>query len=205
MKLLCLTSKPAQVLTGQGLATFTLTDCVQSLLGETIEVLAPHHLAALQQQVAADAAGPAAARGAALESSRAAALRLARYARRRVAAVSSLAERLATLPECFEMARATGLTCGQVMYNAQVGAGQSGSQSTRGCKLDPSHNLTNTRRPDDSNVEPAAPRRAPQGVRRGGSRQALCYGCLLRKVRSRGVLQTQTPSAPPSQTTRPAT
>lgn len=45
-----------------------------------------------------------------------------RYSRRRVTAVHELTERLATLPECFEMARATGLTVPQVMYNAQVGA-----------------------------------------------------------------------------------
>ncbi|KIZ06809.1 hypothetical protein MNEG_1145 [Monoraphidium neglectum] len=111
-----------QVLTGQGLATFTLADCVQSLLGETIEVLAPHTLAALAQQMAAGPAGGGgrAAAAATLESQRAAAVRLARYTRRRVLAVRRLTERLATLPESFEMARATGLTVQQVLYNAQM-------------------------------------------------------------------------------------
>lgn len=71
-----------QVLTGQGLATFTLTDCNQSILGETIELLAPHHLAALQQQVAlGDGGGGAGGEEAVqqrVQSQRAAALRLAR-------------------------------------------------------------------------------------------------------------------------------
>jgi DNA polymerase delta subunit 1 len=73
------------VLTSQGLATFTLADCVQTLLGETIELLAPHHLAALWQQVAegdggdgdgGDGGGGDAA--ASLAAQRAAAVRLAR-------------------------------------------------------------------------------------------------------------------------------
>jgi hypothetical protein len=42
------------------------------------------------------------------------ALRVARYALRRCDAVGSLLQRLATVPEMFEMARATGLTLGQV-------------------------------------------------------------------------------------------
>jgi hypothetical protein len=37
--------------------------------------------------------------------------------------VWALTDRLATLPESFEMARATGLTVQQVLYNAQVGVG----------------------------------------------------------------------------------
>lgn len=41
-------------------------------------------------------------------------LRLARYSLRRCAAVSALMERLASVPESFEMARATGLTLNQV-------------------------------------------------------------------------------------------
>lgn len=43
-----------------------------------------------------------------------AAMRLARYSLRRCAAVSALMERLASVPETFEMARATGLTLNQV-------------------------------------------------------------------------------------------
>lgn len=39
---------------------------------------------------------------------------------RRLSVVLSLLDRLATMPECFEMARATGLTLEQVMYNAQM-------------------------------------------------------------------------------------
>jgi hypothetical protein len=65
-----------QVLTSQGLATFTLADCVQTLLRETFEVLAPHHLAALQQQVAEG--GGAGGAQATLDAQRAAAVRLAR-------------------------------------------------------------------------------------------------------------------------------
>jgi DNA polymerase delta subunit 1 len=49
------TPRPAppgtQVLTSQSLATFTLVDCAQSLLGQTLEVLGAHHLAALSQMV----------------------------------------------------------------------------------------------------------------------------------------------------------
>ena len=36
------------------------------------------------------------------------------------AAVRALLDRLATIPEAIEMARATGLTIGQVTYNAQM-------------------------------------------------------------------------------------
>lgn len=39
------------MLTGQSLATFSLVDCTQSLLGETLEVLAPYQLARLWQQL----------------------------------------------------------------------------------------------------------------------------------------------------------
>lgn len=52
---------PRQVLTGQSLATFTLVDCCQSLLSQTMEVLPPAALAGLAAQVAA--AGGAAGLG----------------------------------------------------------------------------------------------------------------------------------------------
>ena len=48
------------------------------------------------------------------------ALRLARHALRRVSAVQSLLYRLSTIPEAVEMARATGLTLGQVADRAQM-------------------------------------------------------------------------------------
>lgn len=117
-----------QVLTAQGLATFSLADCVQSVLGETIEVLAAHDLAALQRQLAlglpegggGGGGGLAGEEDPAPDPRRAAALRLARYTRRRAAAVWGLTARLATLPEALEMARATGLTVEQVHHNAQM-------------------------------------------------------------------------------------
>lgn len=58
-----------QVLTSQSLATFTLVDCAQSLLGETLEVLGAHHLAALAQCVkeARAAGGGVAGSGAAAQ------------------------------------------------------------------------------------------------------------------------------------------
>lgn len=49
-----------------------------------------------------------------------AALRLARYSLARCGAVLGLMHRLASVPESFEMARATGLTLDQVAYNAQM-------------------------------------------------------------------------------------
>jgi DNA polymerase delta subunit 1 len=131
----CQCRRALQVLTSQSLATFTLADCAQTLLGETLEVLGAHHLAALYHCVrdasqagsggggstaqrlstaAAGAAGAGAAPGAVAPSWQAAAARLARYALRRVQLVRQLLERLATLPEAFEMARVTGLTINQV-------------------------------------------------------------------------------------------
>jgi DNA polymerase delta subunit 1 len=50
------------VLTSQSLATFTLVDCAQSLLGQTLEVLGAQHLAALSQLVR-EAAPPARSSG----------------------------------------------------------------------------------------------------------------------------------------------
>jgi hypothetical protein len=88
-----------------------------------------HTLAALQQQLAATppaAAQPAAAAAAAAAAGQVvtsdddqlpgvrAGLRLARYSLGRCAAVTDLMARLATVPEVFEMARATGLTLEQV-------------------------------------------------------------------------------------------
>lgn len=52
-----------QVLTGQSLATFSLVDCVQSLLGRTLEVLGPQHMAQLWAEVQGRPLGTAAAGG----------------------------------------------------------------------------------------------------------------------------------------------
>ncbi|KAF6253905.1 hypothetical protein COO60DRAFT_1642829 [Scenedesmus sp. NREL 46B-D3] len=125
-----------QVLTGQGLATFSLVDCCHSLLNRTLEVIPSHTLAALQQQLAATPAATAPAATATAAAAAAAAadilvddsqlpgvragLRLARYSLGRCGAVAELLGRLATVPEVFEMARATGLTLEQVLYNAQM-------------------------------------------------------------------------------------
>lgn len=48
------------------------------------------------------------------------ALRMARHAMRRVGVVEALLHRLATIPEAIEMARATGLTIGQVGLRLQI-------------------------------------------------------------------------------------
>eukprot|EP00879_Flechtneria_rotunda_P007699 GHRR01008072.1.p1 GENE.GHRR01008072.1~~GHRR01008072.1.p1 ORF type:complete len:781 (+),score=286.21 GHRR01008072.1:379-2721(+) len=99
-----------------------------SLLGLTLEVLPPHQLAALQQQLAhtpqvqqrtSTANGPAEIANEQLPGVRAG-LRLARYGLGRCAAVAALMSRLASVPETFEMARATGLALNQVLYNAQM-------------------------------------------------------------------------------------
>lgn len=47
-------------------------------------------------------------------------LRLARYAMARGTLLQRLLQRLATVPESVELARATGLTLPQIMYNAQM-------------------------------------------------------------------------------------
>lgn len=48
------------------------------------------------------------------------ALRLARYAMARGKLLQQLLQRLATVPETVELARATGLTLPQILYNAQM-------------------------------------------------------------------------------------
>ncbi|KAF8067421.1 POLD1 [Scenedesmus sp. PABB004] len=126
-----------QVLTSQGLSTFTLVDCAQSLLDATLEVLPPHVLAGLQQQLAAtpppaEGGGTCAGAGAGGASPDcagvapeqlpfvAAGLRLARHAVSRCAVVSRLLDRLASVADTYELARATGLTLNQVLYQAQM-------------------------------------------------------------------------------------
>lgn len=94
------------------LASFSFVDLVQSLLGETIEVLGPGQLASMCGLVADPSINSA--------MSTLSTLRAARYSGRRLEAVSSLLLRLSTIPEAIEMARATGLTIGQVMWNAQM-------------------------------------------------------------------------------------
>jgi len=47
-------------------------------------------------------------------------LRLARYAMARGKLLQQLLQRLATVPETVELARATGLTLPQILYNAQM-------------------------------------------------------------------------------------
>ena len=48
------------------------------------------------------------------------ALQLARYSCAHAAAMQALLVRLSTIPETMELARATGLTAGQALYNAQM-------------------------------------------------------------------------------------
>ena len=48
------------------------------------------------------------------------ALRMARYAMARGKLLQQLLQRLATVPETVELARATGLTLPQILYNAQM-------------------------------------------------------------------------------------
>jgi hypothetical protein len=95
-----------QVLTASTLSSFSLEDCVQSVLGETLEVLPPHVLATLTGHALAGAARP-------VEGGKDA-MRVGRYAARRVGAIAALVDRLATATEALEMARACGLTLGQV-------------------------------------------------------------------------------------------
>ncbi|GFR40573.1 hypothetical protein Agub_g1152, partial [Astrephomene gubernaculifera] len=137
-----------QVLTGQSLATFTLVDCCQSLLGRTLEVIGPFHLARLWAEaqgrlplsagtttaavtVAATTITPTSSAAGGQQQQQqqqqqqhdaaaSAAARIASYILRRVDVVVRLTNRLATLPEALEMARVTGLTLPQVMYNAQM-------------------------------------------------------------------------------------
>jgi DNA polymerase delta subunit 1 len=107
-----------QVLTSQNLASFSLVDCIQSILGETIEVLGAHKVASLAGITSASTS--TAIEKEEKEKVEANAVRLARYTLRRTAAVHDLLNQLATIVEAIEMARATGLTIGQVMYNAQM-------------------------------------------------------------------------------------
>jgi hypothetical protein len=120
---LLLRATALQVLTGQSLATFSLVDSCQSLLGSTLEVLGPHHLAALWQQAHGppppqqqqlQLQGACACAGPAPGGARGAAARLAAYTLRRVDVMVRLMGQLATLPEALEMARVTGLTLPQV-------------------------------------------------------------------------------------------
>ena len=96
------------IISTANLASFSLADSVQNLLGETLEVLPAHivsHIAGFHQ------ASKAGTKSMSLKSSP---VRLASYSLRRVSAIRSLLYRLATIPECIEMARATGLTLQQV-------------------------------------------------------------------------------------------
>lgn len=103
-----------QILTTCNLGSFSLVDCVQSLLGQTLEVLNSSQLAELS--------GTNANNGTIHYGDRNGAdyMRLARYSIKRVAVVHALLNRLATIPEAIEMARATGLTFSQIAYNAQM-------------------------------------------------------------------------------------
>lgn len=108
-----------QALSSCNLASFSLVDLVQSLLGETMEVLGAHRLAALSGiGVHSDTKNTSV--GFSGGDFKPNPMRVARYTLRRVAAVKGLLRRLATIPETIEMARATGLTLGQVMWNAQM-------------------------------------------------------------------------------------
>ncbi|KAL6749924.1 DNA polymerase family B-domain-containing protein [Haematococcus lacustris] len=127
-----------QVLTHKSLATFTLADCVHTLLHQRLEVLAPEQLACLWRQMhrgQADgqATGSETGGNSALDghtdlgaapdiasSPQAAAARLARYCLRRTGAIRELMETLATIPEAFEMARVTGLSISEVCNKAQM-------------------------------------------------------------------------------------
>lgn len=55
-----------------------------------------------------------------MDSSMARAVRLARYSCIQAMAVQGLLARLSTIAETMELARATGLTAGQALYNAQM-------------------------------------------------------------------------------------
>ena len=132
-----------QVLTGQNLATFSLVDCVQSILGRTLEVLAPWRLAGLLKGGSGGGSGGENAdnddtddgeihtsstpvRGIKKQPkttdppNAASLLRVARYCAQRAVSVRALLVRLATVPELVEMARATGLTLTQTAYQAQM-------------------------------------------------------------------------------------
>jgi len=97
-----------QVLTGSTLSSFSLVDCVQTLLGQTLEVIRPNHI---MSHLVNNNNGKEKEGGT---------LRLARYSNQRCRMIHALLDQLATIPEGFEMARATGLTINQVFYNAQM-------------------------------------------------------------------------------------
>ena len=81
-----------------------------------LQVLRPGQLSALAGvwEPPSSSAVAAAAAAAPAADGEARALRLCRYALRRADAVHALLLRMATLPEAIELARATGLTLGQV-------------------------------------------------------------------------------------------
>ncbi|KAK9810365.1 hypothetical protein WJX72_009511 [[Myrmecia] bisecta] len=109
-----------QVLTSCNLASFSLVDCVQSLLGARLEVLPSSVLAQLARLVPPQGRLLLPASLSRAERAASHTLRLARYSMARAQAVVKLLWRLATVPETIELARATGLTLGQVLYNAQM-------------------------------------------------------------------------------------
>jgi DNA polymerase delta subunit 1 len=109
-----------QVLTSQNLASFSLVDCVQSILGETMEVLGAHIVASLAGINSAASSSDIKSMTEEEEEEEILkqsinSVRVARYTFRRTAAVHALLNQLGTIPEAIEMARATGLTIGQVM------------------------------------------------------------------------------------------
>ncbi|GMH36104.1 hypothetical protein BSKO_03972 [Bryopsis sp. KO-2023] len=93
-------------LTALKLASFSLMDCVFSVLGERLEVLSPKTIGQLWQSCDSGNERDA--------------FRLCQYCIRRVSVVRRLSENLGILTEAIEMARVTGLTLPQVMYNAQM-------------------------------------------------------------------------------------
>ncbi|DBA67150.1 TPA: hypothetical protein ACH3X2_001471 [Trebouxia sp. C0005] len=102
-----------QVLNGVNLASFSLVDCAQTLLGQRLEVVPARCIAAwaglattMPKSISTEAGSNA--------------LRLARYAMARGKLLQQLLQRLATVPETVELARATGLTLPQILYNAQM-------------------------------------------------------------------------------------
>lgn len=127
-------------------------DCVQSILEQTLEILSPYQLACLLLDIqgrARPGRAGGSAKGSAADQQPAgqqgrtaagslcqdqhgnddprlapgpAAARLARYSLRRVQAVRQLVERLAVLPEAFEMGRVCGLTIPQVGLRTIVDA-----------------------------------------------------------------------------------
>ncbi|KAL0056285.1 hypothetical protein WJX82_009537 [Trebouxia sp. C0006] len=102
-----------QVLNGVNLASFSLVDCAQTLLGQRLEVVPARCIAAWAGLATPMPKGNSSKAGSN-------ALRLARYAMARGKLLQQLLQRLATVPETVELARATGLTLPQILYNAQM-------------------------------------------------------------------------------------